>query len=309
MAKVFIDGEHGTTGLQIRSRLKDKGLEPISLPYDSRHDLGARLEAMRQSDIVILCLPDDAARDTVAKLKELSTYTRVIDSSTAHRVSEDWVYGFGEMAQEQKTKIANAQYVANPGCYATGVISLLRPLRDSEILPADYPLTIFAVSGYSGGGKKMMHAMEDPQSVDAIHSQFFSYALDLGHKHLPEIVRYSLLKNTPAFIPNVGRFKQGTMVHIPLHRAALKNDIDAIRQTFIDHYRNQTFVSVAGAEETTLKSRLDPEELAGSDNLKIYLFASQDGNLINLCAVFDNLGKGAAGAAVQNLDLMISGRP
>lgn len=307
MQKIFIDGEHGTTGLQIRERLADRtDIELLSLAMEDRRDNDKRAEMLRAADIAILCLPDDAARESVAMAE--GSGTRFIDASTAHRTADGWVYGFAESEPGQREKIIAAQNVSNPGCYSTGAIALLRPLTLAGVLPSDYPISINAVSGYTGGGKQMIAQMEDATRDDAIDAPYFVYALGLAHKHVPEIKARSALKTDPLFTPAVGKFAQGMLVNIPLHGAALggksRADVHAILQA---HYAGQEIVSVVTLADTDAMPRIDPTEMAGTDKMKLYVCGHADGSQLNLIASLDNLGKGASGAAVQNLDLMLGG--
>lgn len=305
-AKIFVDGEHGTTGLQIITRLTQRNdIDLLSIAHEDRRNPDIRKDKLREADIAILCLPDDAAREAVALAADAGT--RFIDASTAHRTHPDWAFGFGELNANQKDKIRNAQFVSNPGCYSTGAIALTAPLVQAGILPSDYPLTINAVSGYSGGGKQMITQMEDGSVDGAISSAHFAYALTLAHKHVPEIVTRAELTRTPIFTPNVGRFAQGMLVHVPLHLDLLNNasSLADIHQVLAAHYDGQKFVEVASLEESQSTSRLDPEDLNGQDNMRLYVFGTDGAGTVNLTAQLDNLGKGASGAAVQNLDLMI----
>lgn len=304
--KIFIDGEHGTTGLQIRSRLAGRqDLTILSLSEEERRNVGLRMDYLRAADIAVLCLPDAAAREAV---QHLAGYpTRIIDSSTAHRTASDWVYGFAELTKGQKQRIRAAQHVSNPGCYATGALALIRPLREAGLLTQDYPIAINAVSGYSGGGKQLIARMENKARPDAINARHFLYGLALDHKHLPEIILHGQLSRTPVFTPSVGRFAQGMVVCIPLHLRlmAQKAGRAAIYETLRAHYCGQNVIEVAPEEVASSLERINAEERAGTDRLKIYVTGSPDGEIVNLVAVLDNLGKGAAGAAVQNLDLML----
>lgn len=307
-AKIFIDGEHGTTGLQIITRLTARDdIELLSIAHEERRDPEVRKAKLREADIAILCLPDDAAREAVALASDAGT--RFIDASTAHRTHPDWVFGFGELNADQKQAIAQAQFVSNPGCYSTGAIALIAPLVQAGIFPADYPTTINAVSGYSGGGKQMIAQMENPDADGAILANHFSYATTLAHKHVPEIVTRSELTRSPVFTPNVGRFAQGMLVHVPLHLDLLNDepDLRAVYRALRDHYEGQEIVQVVPLIDSQEISRLDPEQLAGQDTMRLYVFGLEGDGRVNLTAQLDNLGKGASGAAVQNLDLMISG--
>lgn len=304
VSTVFIDGEHGTTGLQIRDRLAERGdITLISLDHGDRHDVAKRREALNETDIAILCLPDDAAREAVAMAVDAGT--RFIDASTAHRTHQDWVFGYAELNTAQADAIRHARYVSNPGCYSTGAIALLAPLVACGLLPADYPVSINAVSGYSGGGKAMIAQMEDQSRDDAIASSHFEYALSLSHKHVPEIIVHAGLSITPIFTPNVGRFAQGMAVNIPLHADVMGTDAMALHTALTANYKGSRFVSVAAMAETQALPRISPEEMAGRNDMVLHVTASPDGQRVNLVALLDNLGKGASGAAVQNLDLML----
>lgn len=305
--KIFIDGEHGTTGLQIRTRLSGRAdLDMLSIPEAERRNRDLRAAMLRDADIAILCLPDDAARESVAMLEGVNS-TRIIDTSTAHRTHPDWAYGFAEMTAGQADKIAKARLVANPGCYPTGAISLLRPLAETGILPADYPVSVNAVSGYSGGGKQMIAQMEDETHPEHIAAPHFLYGLPLAHKHVPEMKTHGLLARAPIFSPSVGRFAQGMIVQVPLHLADLSGaprlgDIHAALEA---HYAGQPVVEVVPLAESAALTRLDPTALNGTDDMRLYVFGTEGKGQANLVAVLDNLGKGASGAAVQNMALML----
>jgi N-acetyl-gamma-glutamyl-phosphate reductase len=304
--KIFIDGEHGTTGLQIRERLAARtDIEQLTLPHAERHSIERRTEMLRAADIAILCLPDDASRESVALAKDAGT--RFIDASTAFRTAPDWVFGFAELNKAQAAIIAKADRVSNPGCYSTGAIALLRPLIDAGVLPADYPVTIHAVSGYSGGGKHMIAQFEDATRVDAITANHFAYGLDLRHKHVAEIITHSGLTRRPVFMPGVGRYAQGMLVHVPLHLDLLNGAQTAatIHAALASHYSGQNIVQVAALDVTSVMTRLDPEALNGTNTLRLHVFGDASTGHANLVAQLDNLGKGASGAAVQNLDLML----
>lgn len=307
--KIFIDGEHGTTGLQIRQRLAGRhDLEVLSIPAEERRNNALREERLHEADIAILCLPDDGAREAVAMVAE-SNSTRLIDTSTANRVNPDWVYGFAELTAGHAKRIAAARFVANPGCYPTGAIGLVRPLRDAGVLPADYPVTVNAVSGYTGGGKQMIAQMEDPTNPDHISAPHFLYGLTLTHKHVPELMLHGLLERRPIFSPSVGRYAQGMIVQVPLFLADLdgspsKADVHA---ALASHYAGQEAVEVVSLEESARMVRIDPTELNGTNLMKLFVFGREGGGEVNLVALLDNLGKGASGAAVQNMDLMLGG--
>jgi len=300
MNKVFIDGEAGTTGLGIRARLLGmRGIELISLDDSARKDEAARLAAMRAADVVVLCLPDDAARRAAAMVESLGeTGPKLLDASTAHRVAGGWVYGFAEMAASQAAEIAVARRVANPGCYATGAIALLRPLIEAGMVPADFDVSINAVSGYSGGGKAMIAAHETDGGP-----AFELYALGLAHKHVPEIMAYGGLVRRPLFVPSVGHFRQGMLVSIPLFLDRLPGRPTAreIAEVYTARFGNSLRVRVyQGAADD-----LDPQALNGTDLMDIFVFANGAHDHAVLIARLDNLGKGASGAAVQNIALML----
>ena len=305
-AKVFIDGEVGTTGLQIKSRLEGRGdIEILSLPEETRKDAHARAEMLNSADVAILCLPDDAAVDAVSMIENPSV--RVIDASSAHRVSDGWVYGFPELDGEQAGKIATAKRLSNVGCYAVASISMLQPLISAGIMPDNYPVTLNAVSGYSGGGKKMIASFEDSSSPEYRDVPYFAYGLSLKHKHVPEIEMHSGLKRRPLFMPAVGRFAQGMMAQLPLQLSSLPGDPTAgdIRAALESHYAGRRFVTVAAMDETSDMSELRPDVLNGTNELRLHVFANEQAGHAVVVAVLDNLGKGASGSAVQNLNIML----
>jgi N-acetyl-gamma-glutamyl-phosphate reductase len=301
---VFIDGEAGTTGLQIRERLAQlSAVDVRSIEASKRKDADARKALMASVDLVVLCLPDDAAKEAVALAKSLGEKApKIVDASSAHRVAPGWVYGFAELNAGQAAAIKAATLVANPGCYPTGAIALLRPLVDAGFIPADTPLTINAVSGYSGGGKSMIEAYEAGSAP-----LFELYGLGLEHKHIPELVAYAGLKHRPIFVPSVGNFRQGMLVSIPLHLDTLpgKPSLKDLEAALEKHYAGSIMVKVVADAAANLGGRITGETLTGSDALELYVFGKPELKQAVLVARLDNLGKGAAGAAVQNIKLML----
>ncbi len=301
---VFIDGDQGTTGLQILQRLAPRqDIRLITLPEGLRKNAAARADAINSCDVAVLCLPDEAAREAVASIRQ--PHVRVIDASSAHRTQPGWVYGFPEMAPGQAARIAHAQRVSNPGCYPTGAIALLRPLLELSLLRDDAPLSIHAVSGYSGRGREGVEAHEGPAAAQALAYQ--TYSLSLQHKHVPEIQRHAGLQARPLFLPAYGHFRQGIVLTIPLHAAMFQRPTtaQAVRDVLTARYRSTRHVRVLDAETTAAMTQLNPQALNGSNDLQLAVFGNDANGQMLLTAVFDNLGKGAAGAAVQNLELML----
>ncbi|HET6972035.1 MAG TPA: N-acetyl-gamma-glutamyl-phosphate reductase [Phenylobacterium sp.] len=314
---VFIDGEAGTTGLQIRERLaRHGGVEVVSIDPARRKDADARRELLNGVDAVVLCLPDDAAREAVSMIT--SNSVKVVDASTAHRVAPDWAYGFAEMAPTQRDAIRASTRVANPGCYPTGFIALVRPLVEAGLVPADFPLTVNAISGYSGGGKGLIAEFEAEPAPAGTNDAFRAYGMSLAHKHLPEMQAHAGLAHPPVFAPSVGRYAQGMLVEVPLQLWALPaapspGDLHVALQAA---YAGEAFVEVASGPECAelAKARagaagyvqaLDPEALNGTNRMRLFVFGNASGTQARLVALLDNLGKGASGAAVQNLNLML----
>ena len=314
---IFIDGEAGTTGLQIRERLERRSdLEVVSIDPARRKDADARAELLNGVDAVVLCLPDDASREAVGMIT--SNSVKVVDASTAYRVAPDWAYGFAEMSPTQRDVIRGATRVSNPGCYPTGFIGLVRPLVAAGLIPADFPLTVNAVSGYSGGGKGLIAEFEDKAPPTGTNDAFRAYGMSMAHKHLPEMQAHAGLAHPPVFAPSVGRYAQGMLVEVPLQLWAMPgrpSPID-LHVALEAAYAGERFVEVAsGTECAELQTSragaggyvqaLDPQALNGSNRMRLFVFGNADGTQARLVALLDNLGKGASGAAVQNLNLLL----
>lgn len=301
---VFIDGDQGTTGLQVRQWLAGRNdLRLLQLPAAHRKSAAHRAEALNDCDVALLCLPDDAAREAVALVRRPGV--RVIDASSAHRTAPGWVYGLPELDAEQPGRIAAARRVSNPGCYPTGALALLRPLIDGGLLPADYPLVIHAVSGYSGRGRVGLEEHEGPAAAQALPFQV--YGLGLNHKHVPEIQQHAGLAHAPVFVPAYGHYRQGIVLTMALHLRLLPPGVTAARlhAALQARYAGQPFIEVQALAGDADAQRLDPRALNGSNRLRLAVFGQERSGQVLLTAVFDNLGKGAAGAAVQNLALML----
>jgi N-acetyl-gamma-glutamyl-phosphate reductase len=302
---IFIDGEHGTTGLLIGDLLRARReFEVVSIDPDKRKDAGERKRLLNGVDLAVLCLPDAAARESVAMVENPAT--RVLDASTAHRIAPGWVFGFAEMAQGQADAIRAARRVANPGCWSTCYIALVRPLVDAGLLPRSMALTTWGVSGYSGGGRQMIEAFETPGGGKAA-TRFMAYGLKLAHKHLPEMQRYSGLDREPVFTPSVGAFRQGMLVEVPLPLWALPNPPsgEALHAALSRHYAGQRFITVQPYSSTEAPAELDPEALNDTNQLELFVFDNPANGHALLVARHDNLGKGAARAALQNIGLML----
>lgn len=301
--KIFIDGQHGTTGLQIHDRLKDRpDIELLELPMADRKDLAKRAEIARASDIAVLCLPDAAAKELVAALGNADTV--VIDASTAHRVADGWTYGFPEMTKAHRQKLLDSRRISNPGCYPTGAIALMRPLIEAGILRADSTPAVFGVSGYTGGGKELIAVHENTPDVEA----FGLYGVELTHKHVPEMKKYSGLKHAPLFVPSVGHYAQGMLVMVPITRDIMARKANAadVQKTLADYYAGEQFVPVRPLADRKWLERdrfLRADRLIDTNSMELAVYGNDAEEQILAVASLDNLGKGASGAAVQVINL------
>jgi N-acetyl-gamma-glutamyl-phosphate reductase len=301
---VFIDGDQGTTGLQVRQWLSGRtDLRVLQLPPEHRKSTAHRAEALNDCDLALLCLPDDAAREAVALVRRPGV--RVIDASSAHRTAPGWVYGLPELEPAQAARVAAAARVSNPGCYPTGALLLLRPLVEAGLVPADHPLAIHAISGYSGQGRAGLEAHEGAAAASAPPLQV--YGLGLQHKHVPEIQQHAGLVHAPAFVPAYGHYRQGIVLTIALHQRLLPAGVAAahLHAALAVRYAGQPCIALQPLGGDVDAQRLDPRALNGSNRIRLAVFGQERTGQVLLAAVFDNLGKGAAGAAVQNLDLML----
>lgn len=302
MFTVFIDGQEGTTGLKIKDRLKSrKDLTLLEIPNEQRKDLTVKSRFLNDADLVILCLPDAAARESVQLIT--NPLTKVIDASTAFRTSPDWAYGMPELKKEQRNLLSEATRISNPGCHATGFILTLYPLIQSGIVPPDYPLSCHSLTGYSGGGKKLINLYQNPQGKDLSGPRH--YALTLNHKHIPEMQKHTGLSNPPLFLPVVGNFYAGMIVSIPLFTHLLKKSVTArdLHEIYSSYYESEPFIRVMSAdpEESLDEGFLSPVSCNGTNMLQLFAFGKESQMVV--MSRFDNLGKGASGAAVQNMNI------
>ncbi len=306
---VFIDGAEGTTGLQIHSRLNERDdIEIVSIPPEKRKDAQARSHFINSADVAILCLPDDAAREAVGFVT--NSNVKILDASSAHRVASGWVYGFPELEAKRREEIKNAKRVSNPGCYPTGFLTCIRPLVAAGIIPTDFPATINAISGYSGGGRKLMEEYQSVSEEQANNYAYGIYALTFGHKHVKEMHQHSGLQSPPLFIPAVGNFEKGMLVQIPLPLHSLQNKPsgELIQKTLEEYYQNEKYVSVAPINNDGYLRKgkfLDTQATNNTNLVQVFVFANDETQEALLVARLDNLGKGASGAAVQNLNIML----
>ena len=301
--RIFIDGQHGTTGLKIHERLKDRpDIELLELPMADRKDLGKRVEIARAADIAVLCLPDAAVKELVAALDGADTC--VIDASTAHRVADGWIYGFPELAKDHRQKLLESRRISNPGCYPTGAIALMRPLVEAGILRADATPSVFGVSGYTGGGKELIEVHEKTPNVEP----FGLYGVELAHKHVPEMKKYSRLQHAPLFVPSVGHYAQGMLIMVPITRDLVAKKVTAkdVHGVLADYYAGETFVPVRPLADRKWLERdrfLRADRLIDTNSMELAVYGNDAEEQILAVASLDNLGKGASGAAVQVINL------
>lgn len=300
--KIFIDGQHGTTGLKIHERLKDRpDIELLELPMADRKDLAKRVEITKAADIAVLCLPDAAVKELMAALGDADTC--VIDASTAHRIADGWTFGFPELDKAQRQKLLESKRISNPGCYSTGGIALMRPLVDAGIVRADATPAVFGVSGYTGGGKELIAVHEDPDV-----EPFGLYGVELAHKHVPEMKKYSHLQHAPLFVPSVGHYAQGMLVMVPITRDIVAKKVTAadVHKVLADHYAGETFVTVRPLADRKWLERdrfLRADRLIDTNSMELAVYGNDAEENILVVASLDNLGKGASGAAVQVINL------
>jgi len=303
---IFIDGEAGTTGLQLRQRLEGRSdVALVSIDPAKRKDAAERARLLNDADVVFLCLPDDAAKEAVGLIT--NPKVKVIDASTAHRVNDAWVFGFPELTKGHREKIAAATRVSNPGCYSTGSIALIRPLVEAGVVPQNYPVSINAVSGYSGGGKAMISEFENESDAAYTQVPYRIYGLELTHKHVPEIQKYGKLSIRPIFTPAVGRYAQGMIVEVPLHLSLLPGapKLADLHGVLAQHYAGSHYVKVVALDQSKAIKTLAPEVLNNTNHMRLYVFGSDAAGQARLVAQFDNLGKGASGQSVQCMNIML----
>lgn len=304
--KIFIDGEAGTTGLQISDALQvRKDIDLIQLPYDERKTRTSRKNAINDADIVILCLPDEAAKDAVSLLE--NSDTTIIDASSAHRTDSHWSYGFTEYDKSQRDEIKSSKRISNPGCYAIGAVSIIHPLVSSGLFNGSETFYIHGLSGYSGGGKNLISQFEQTTKEESVTLSGYDYSLNLNHKHVPEIKLWSGVEKDPTFLPTVGPYKQGMLVHVPLPLGQIRKKVTAadIRQIYSEHYENEKFIKVIDSNYTGANDLLHPQALNGSNQLHLHLLYSQEKQQAIMVAQLDNLGKGASGQCIQTVNSLI----
>ncbi len=303
---IFIDGEAGTTGLQISDMLQTRNdIDLIQLPYRERKTRISRKNAINTADIVILCLPDDAAKDAVSLLE--NSDTTIIDASSAHRTNSNWSYGFTEYDKSQRDKIKSSKRISNPGCYAIGAVSIIHPLVSSGLFDGSEAFYIHGLSGYSGGGKNLISQFEQAPAGSSTTLSGYDYALNLNHKHVPEIKLWSGVTEDPTFLPTVGPYKQGMLVHVPLPLWQIGKKVTAtdIREIYSEHYKNEKFIKIVDSNYSEVGQSLSPQALNGSNQLHLHLLYNQEKSQAIMVAQLDNLGKGASGQCIQTLNLLI----